>query len=119
MQTIRPGAVATGKIALKKAELEFVWCFIRLINKWKKMSTTKVVEKTKSEDLTSHTLSFLLSSHIKVNQDILDSLVGRDELTISEAPNDENIIGSLVIDVQKSTIRGQNCLYVHQVWLLF
>ena len=82
------------------------------------MSTTKVVEKTKSEDLTSHTLSFLLSSHIKVNQDILDSLVGRDELTISEAPNDENIIGSLVIDVQKSTIRGQNCLYVHQVWLL-
>ena len=80
------------------------------------MSTTKVVEKSQeSEDLTSHTLSFLLSSHIKVNQDILDSLVGRDELTISEAPNDENIIGSLVIDVQKSTIRGQNCLYVHQV----
>ena len=80
------------------------------------MSTTKVVEKSQeSEDLTSHTLSFLLSSHIKVNQDILDSLVGRDELTISESPNEENIIGSLVIDVQKSTIRGQNCLYVHQV----
>ena len=80
------------------------------------MSTTKVVEKSQeSEDLTSHTLSFLLSSHIKVNQDILDSLVGRDELTISESPNEVNIIGSLVIDVQKSTIRGQNCLYVHQV----
>ena len=80
------------------------------------MSTTKVVEQSQeSEDLTSHTLSFLLSSHIKVNQDILDSLVGRDELTISESPNEENIIGSLVIDVQKSTIRGQNCLYVHQV----
>ena len=68
-----------------------------------------------SASITSHTLSFLLSSHIKVNQDILDSLVGRDELTISEAPNKENIIGSLVIDIQKSTIRGQNCLYVHQV----
>ena len=68
-----------------------------------------------AEGITSHTLSFLLSSHIKVNQDILDSLVGRDELTISESPNKENIIGSLVIDIQKSTIRGQNCLYVHQV----
>ena len=45
----------------------------------------------------------------------LESLVGRDELTISESPNDEDIIGALVIDVQKSNIRGQNCLYVHQV----
>ena len=45
----------------------------------------------------------------------LESLVGRDELTISESPNDEDIIGALVIDVQKSNVRGQDCLYVHQV----
>ena len=49
----------------------------------------------------------------------LESLVGRDELTISESPNDEDIIGALVIDVQKSNIRGQNCLYVHQVKMFF
>ena len=61
------------------------------------------------------TLSFLLSSHVKVTDQLLESLVGRDELTISESPNDQDVIGSLVIDVQKSNIKGQDCLYVHQV----
>ena len=62
------------------------------------------------------TLSFLISSHVKVTDQILEALIGRDELTICEAPNREDVIGSLVIDVQKSNIRGQKCLYVHQVF---
>ncbi len=66
----------------------------------------------------SKTLSFLLSTHIKVTEELLDSLIGRDELTITEAPDHENVIGALVIDVQKSNVRGQNCLYVHQVMSL-
>lgn len=65
----------------------------------------------------SATLSFLVSSHVKVSEELIESLVGRDELTISESPNHEDVIGSLVIDVQKSNVRGQNCLYVHQVTL--
>ena len=60
-------------------------------------------------------LSFLVSSHINVSEEILESLVGRDELTITESPNHEDVIGSLIIDVQKANVRGQNCLYVHQV----
>ena len=63
----------------------------------------------------SSTLKFLLSSHVKVTDETVENLIGRDELTISQSPNDEDIIGSLTIDVQKSNIRNQKCLYVHQV----
>ena len=61
------------------------------------------------------TLSFLVSSQIDVSENLLCSLIGRDELTITESPNDEDVIGSFTLDIQKSKIRDQDCFYVHQV----
>ena len=66
----------------------------------------------------SSTLSFLVSSQIDVSENLLTSLIGRDELTITESPNDEDVIGSFTLDIQKSRIRDQVCFYVHQVNLL-
>ena len=66
----------------------------------------------------SSTLSFLVSSQIDVSEKLLSSLIGRDELTITESPNDEDVIGSFTLDIQKSRIRDQDCFYVHQVNLL-
>jgi hypothetical protein len=60
-------------------------------------------------------LSFLVSSHVKVTSELLQNLIGRDELTITETPNDDDVIGSMTVDIQKSTYKGQECLYVHQV----
>ena len=73
-------------------------------------------EKTRFVQQTmSSTLSFLVSSQIDVSENLLTSLIGRDELTITESPNDEDIIGSFTLDIQKSRIRDQDCFYVHQV----
>ena len=61
------------------------------------------------------TLSFLVSSQIQVGEKLLNSLIGRDELTITESPNTEDVVGSFTLDIQKSKIREQDCFYVHQV----
>ena len=94
--------------------------FIRLINTYcNKTSFDTVFWQNFSTIMSdygeSSTLKFLLSSHVKVTDETVENLIGRDELTISQSPNDEDIIGSLTIDVQKSNIRNQKCLYVHQV----